>query len=248
MVGAALLAPPTLAQDSAGDLENKAFQAIDEERWCDAVAFFLAAHEHKPNVEFLMNAAQASDAADDRIQALSLYSRVVDDFADSPRVADAKKLRAEIAARAADGTGKACPRPATEPLATTAAPDEPPVDTGPSDAVPPPPSAGDEPQPGAEPAPLPAAGEASSSPPLLLIGGGTAAGVGLVVAGAAGGVAAYEYFGVFHNTQARKDDRYLAQALTPWLLAGSAVGGVVLIGGAALVGVALVGGPEEAAP
>lgn len=120
LAGLVLLA--SLAAQADGDAvarakaaEARAFEAIDGERWCDALHHFLEANAAAPSVDLIYNAAQAADLAEDRKQALKLYVELVGAYPGSERQAEVNaRIRELTGVVAEEGEGSACPELAPE--------------------------------------------------------------------------------------------------------------------------------------
>jgi hypothetical protein len=61
---------------SAAAAEERAFVAVEEKRWCDAVFAFLEADTLAPSAALLLNAAQAAEVAGDLERTRALFVRV----------------------------------------------------------------------------------------------------------------------------------------------------------------------------
>lgn len=101
--------------------EARAFEAIEGERWCDAMHHFLEANAAAPSVDLIYNAAQAADLAEDRKQALKLYVELVGAYPGSERQAEVNARIRELTGIVAEkGEGTECPAlPPEEPLRDT---------------------------------------------------------------------------------------------------------------------------------
>lgn len=110
----ALVAPGQAEVDAARAAEERAFAAIDEERWCDAAHRFMDANDIAPSVDLIYNAAQAADYAGDRKLALHLYTELIGAYPGSDRQAAVNQRMVEITSQVSkQGVGKSCPdRPA----------------------------------------------------------------------------------------------------------------------------------------
>lgn len=128
------------AEVAAQDAERQAFAAIEAERWCDALHYFVVANSAAPSLDLIWNAAQAADLAGDRKRALKLYVELLGAYPRSKKQRKVngrvKTLTAQIAKK---GGGVRCEAPA-EPAQ---APEEPvpplapPPDTAAAGATPP---------------------------------------------------------------------------------------------------------------
>lgn len=125
--------PPVEAEPSAADVkkakaaEARAFQAIEGERWCDAMQLFLKANAAAPSVDLVYNAAQAADLAKDREQALKLYQELVGAYPESERQAQVDERIRELGeVTGSEGAGSPCPTPPATTTTTAEAPVTPP--------------------------------------------------------------------------------------------------------------------------
>ena len=95
--------------DEAVGLEEQAFVAADDKRYCEALALFMRANELAPNADLLFNAAQVAVAASDRERALILYAGLLTDYPDARRRAEVRKEMDALSARIEkDGAGAPC--------------------------------------------------------------------------------------------------------------------------------------------
>src|SRR5688572_6490874 len=79
IAGATLLVTLAAAGQSAAAsalLEEQAFAAVKEKRYCEALDFFVAADRVAPSPDLALNAAQVAEAGGDRYAALRLLKRV----------------------------------------------------------------------------------------------------------------------------------------------------------------------------
>lgn len=98
------------AVSTAKAAEARAFEAIDGERWCEAMHHFLEANRAAPSVDLIYNAAQAADLAEDRKQALKLYVDLVGAYPGSERQTEVNARIRELTGIVAErGEGEACP-------------------------------------------------------------------------------------------------------------------------------------------
>lgn len=161
----------------AKDAEERAFVAVDEERWCDASRLFIEANRYAPSVDLVFNAAHAAALAGDRKQAMKLYADLLGAYPGSKRQQEVTRAIADLTRKIEkEGPGQACPEPPpAEPAG--AEPD---------------PAAPAEPSPEPAPAPDPAvhAEQTSATPALwpwavagggalLAVGGATLSGISL---------------------------------------------------------------------
>lgn len=163
------LALTPLPTDDAVALEDKAFKAIDAERWCLAMRLFEAAHAKGPAAGLLENAIRAAEFAGDTGSALR-FADEINAIASAPKAtkAQAKKKAQELAKKIAkSGGGVAC-----DSLEDLAPPPPPPPEPPPPPKEEPPPP----PPPDNRPYGFVGAGVGGGA---VLIGGATAA-VGLV--------------------------------------------------------------------
>ena len=92
--------------------EEAAFQAVDEKRWCDALALFLESDRLVPSPDLIFNAAQAAELAFDRAQAMQLYTQLLGTTTSNERKVEAKKRIAALTRLVEkEGPGTACPVP-----------------------------------------------------------------------------------------------------------------------------------------
>jgi hypothetical protein len=189
--------------------EQRAFDFIEAEDWCNATNAFLDAYEKAPIIDYLFNAAKAARLAGDRRQAMQLNIELLGQFPGSPLTAEVNKNNKDLSDEMTqNGSGLTCPRkkantpapltPATPNTSSTASPPTPPTQTVPS----------------APPADLPPPpAEASNGPDGLTIGV-LAAGSALTVAGIWGVYwGATSYFRgieIFNDSEANPDDPLLA--------------------------------------
>lgn len=100
--------------------EEAAFQAVDEKRWCDALALFLESDRLVPSPDLIFNAAQAAELGFDRAQAMQLYTQLLGTTTSNERKVEAKKRIAALTRLVEkEGPGTACPVP--QVAASTAA-------------------------------------------------------------------------------------------------------------------------------
>ncbi len=123
---AAQLALPAQADvDAARAAEEKAFAAIDEQRWCDAAHRFLDANDIAPSVDLIYNAAQAADYAGDRKLALRLYADLVGAYPGSDRQEAVNQRMVELTGEVTkSGAGTACPERTTPEAPAATLPDD----------------------------------------------------------------------------------------------------------------------------
>lgn len=143
-----------VASAGAGDLEQRArkseeaaFIAVDEKRWCDALALFLESDGLVASPDLIFNAAQAAELGADRARAMQLYTQLLGTTTSADRKSEAKKRIAALTKMVEkEGPGVACPMPvaaagtvdpATPPPAAAVAPPEGPA-TAPAPAPVPP--------------------------------------------------------------------------------------------------------------
>ena len=134
--------------------EQRAFEYIEAEDWCNATNSFLDAYEKAPIIDYLFNAAKAARLAGDRRQAMQLNIELLGQFPGSPLTAEVNKNNKELSDEMTqNGPGLTCPRKKAEttsppttgsPSSTgTVSPPKPPVQTVPSPPpadLPPPPA------------------------------------------------------------------------------------------------------------
>jgi hypothetical protein len=185
----------------AKEAEEKAFAAIDAQRYCDALHLFLDADALAPSPDLVANAALAANLAGDRVRALALYATVIKRYDDEPSREKVRRQMATITDKmAAEGPGAACPSPAatttTEPK-TKPDPVAPPI----VDQTPAAPT----------PAPVAPSPAASSSPwPWAFVAGGAA----LAVAGGLGALLGASPWVDYNRAAERIDDAEAADELT----------------------------------
>ncbi len=135
-----------LPGDDAVRLEDKAFKAIENEKWCLAMRLFEAAHQKGPAAGLLENAVRAAEFANDFGSALRFADEInAIASAPKPQKAAAKKKAQELAKKIAKGgPGTQCatldelaPPPAPT---STAQPTTTTTTTTPTEAPPPPPA------------------------------------------------------------------------------------------------------------
>lgn len=120
--------PDDAAVAAAKRAEARAFEAIDDERWCEAMHHFLEANGAAPSVDLIYNAAQAADLAEDRKQALKLYVELVGAYPGSERQAEVNARIRELTAILGDeGEGSPCPPPPEKGVEDAPAPTPAPV-------------------------------------------------------------------------------------------------------------------------
>jgi hypothetical protein len=123
-----VLSVPARADDveQSKEAEARAFAAIDEERWCDAMHAFLDANGAAPSVDLIYNAALAADEAQDRKSALKLYVELLGAYPDSDRGAAVNQRIGDLTNEVQEsGDGTPCPEPpAPEPAEPATVQDE----------------------------------------------------------------------------------------------------------------------------
>jgi hypothetical protein len=139
--------------------EEKAFVAVEEERWCDAVHLFVEADRLEPSDALLLNAAHAAELGGDRARALELTKQVVAKPNGAKNAAVQQQLKKLTQRVAKEGPGTPCPAPATTEPKQEPAPD---------------------PQPGPVPDPAPRPAEAAPDLTPVLWGTAGLGGVALV--------------------------------------------------------------------
>jgi hypothetical protein len=121
-----------LVSTSAGDAvsrskaaEERGFDLVANEKWCEATYAFLEANDAAPSLDLIFNAALAADYAGDRQKALKLYADLIGAYPGSERNAEVTARIGELTQKmGADGVGTACAEPAPDeatPIATDAA-------------------------------------------------------------------------------------------------------------------------------
>lgn len=124
--------------------EEAAFKAVDEKRWCDALALFLESNGLVPSPDLVFNAAQAAELGSDRAQAMQLYTQLLGTTTSNDRKVEAKKRIAALTKMVEkEGPGTACPAPpvveaAQDPSATTPSASPAAVGPAPAPIAPPP--------------------------------------------------------------------------------------------------------------
>ncbi len=158
------------AVEAAKAAEERAFQAIDAERWCDAQRAFVEADALAPSPALVLNAAQAAELAGDRAGALALWADAVTRATGAERKKAKQGMDALKLVVDRDGPGAPCPPP---PPVEVAAP-PPPEPPAPPPPPPPPPTV----EPPFDPAPFAWATAATGA--VVVAAGGAAVIVGLV--------------------------------------------------------------------
>jgi hypothetical protein len=228
LLGHAAAADP-VAQARAA--EEKAFAAVEEKRWCDALRLFVAADELAPSIDLALNAAQAAEMGGDGARALSLYGGVLGRNPDATQRAAVRKRIDAVARKLETDPGVACPAPVSMAPAEQAPP---PVDVVtvkdmvPAVTPPPPSSRGSR-------FPWLAGGGA-----VVAVAGAVALGIGaqpyLLHEDAAAAIRAHESNGALDDARARQND--VANAARDWQAwgQGTAIAGAVGIAVGAVVG------------
>ncbi len=189
--------------------EQRAFDFIEAEDWCNATNSFLDAYEKAPIIDYLFNAAKAARLAGDRRQAMQLNIELLGQFPGSPLTAEVNKNNKELSDEMTqNGPGLTCPRKKAESPPASATTDVPPA------SKPEPPQPAAQTVPNAPPADLPPApAEATDGPDGLTIGV-LAAGSVLTIAGIWGvywGAASYmRGIEIFDDSEANPNDVNLA--------------------------------------
>lgn len=116
ILAAVVLLAAAVAEDPAARArasEEAAFAAVDQKRWCDALALFLDSDRLVPSPDLIFNAAQAAELGADRARAMQLYTQLLGTTTSAERKAEAKKRIAALTKVVEKtGPGTPCPVPA----------------------------------------------------------------------------------------------------------------------------------------
>ena len=107
-----LAAAPVRPSDGPPDLVARAYEAAEQQRYCDAVPLFLALHERAPQAKHLYRAAEVAVAARDHRTALDLYRSVLAAYPTFEKArAIGDKVRTLEGLVAKGDVGTPCPEP-----------------------------------------------------------------------------------------------------------------------------------------
>ena len=138
-------------REQAAAAEKRAFDHIQNEKWCMATNAFLDAYDHHAAVVYIYNAAKAAEFAKDRKLALQLSLEMMGKFPDSDKQAEVNEMIQTLSKEVtSEGPGTPCPREAKK---------EPEPEPEPEPAPEP------KPEPEAKVDPAPAAAAPAVSPP-----------------------------------------------------------------------------------